>query len=104
MWVGGGNKQDPVAHTLVQGKRLLCNDMWGLGLITLSLVVGYTEMEAIKSSLRKLGIPERERGSEGGRARGSERGGRELMRREACAYSRVAVAVLSRYRRSLLPL
>ncbi len=62
-----GDKQDPVAHTLVQGKRLLCNDMWGLGLITLSLVVGYTEMEAIKSSLRKLGIPESERGSEGAR-------------------------------------
>ena len=46
--------KDPVAHTLVQGKRLLCNDMWGLGLITLSLVVGYTEMEAVKMSLRKL--------------------------------------------------
>lgn len=46
--------KDPVAHTLLQGKRLLCNDMWGLGLITLSLVVGYTEMEAVKASLRKL--------------------------------------------------
>jgi hypothetical protein len=32
----------------LQGKRLLCNDMWGLGLITLSLVVGYTEMETGK--------------------------------------------------------
>jgi len=46
--------KDPVAHTLVQGKRLLCNDMWGLGLISLSLVVGYTTMEAVKASLRKL--------------------------------------------------
>ena len=46
-----------MAHTLVQGKRLLCNDMWGLGLISLSLVVGYTSMEAVKASLRKLACP-----------------------------------------------
>ena len=23
--------KDPVAHTLIQGKRFLANDMWGLG-------------------------------------------------------------------------
>ena len=32
---------DPISSTLlVSGKRLLCNDMWGLGLITLSLLGG----------------------------------------------------------------
>ena len=46
--------KDPVAHTLVQGKRFLANDMWGLGIITLSLVAGYSEMEAVKASLRRL--------------------------------------------------
>ena len=30
-----GLTNDPVATVLNAGKRLMCNDMWGLGLVTL---------------------------------------------------------------------
>lgn len=46
--------KDPVAHTLGNGKRLLCNDMWGAGIIALGLVLGFTEMDSVKGSLRRL--------------------------------------------------
>jgi hypothetical protein len=37
-----------VAHTLVNGKRLLCNDMWGAGIISLGLVLGFAEMDSVR--------------------------------------------------------
>ena len=40
--------KDPVAHTLVNGKRLLCNDMWGAGIISLGLVLGFAEMDSVR--------------------------------------------------------
>mmetsp|Transcript_23164 Transcript_23164/g.52055 ORF Transcript_23164/g.52055 Transcript_23164/m.52055 type:complete len:603 (-) Transcript_23164:98-1906(-) len=46
--------KDPVAQTMIRGKRLLCNDMWGLGFIGLSLVCGCERMEAVKSNLRQI--------------------------------------------------
>lgn len=44
--------KDPVAHTMVRGKRFLCNDMWGLGMVCLGLVCGHTKFEGIKTRLR----------------------------------------------------
>jgi len=46
--------KDPVAHTLLRGKRLLCNDMWGMGMVCLSMVCGFRRIESVKVSLRRL--------------------------------------------------
>ena len=46
--------KDPVAHTLINGKRLLCNDMWGAGIIALGLVLGFTEMDSVSPNLAWL--------------------------------------------------
>ena len=46
--------KDPVAHTLRRGKRFLCNDLWGLGLLTLNVLAGHRAFDQIKQELRDL--------------------------------------------------
>ena len=46
--------KDPVAHTMIRGKRFMCNDMWGLGMVCLGLVCGHSKFESIKTSMRQF--------------------------------------------------
>uniref|UniRef100_A0A7S0LWW4 Protein kinase domain-containing protein n=1 Tax=Cryptomonas curvata TaxID=233186 RepID=A0A7S0LWW4_9CRYP len=46
--------KDPVAHTLRRGKRFLCNDLWGLGLVTLNLLAGPAIFDQVKREVREL--------------------------------------------------
>jgi len=46
--------KDPVAHTMIRGKRFLANDMWGLGMVSLGLICGHTKFEAVKTKLRGI--------------------------------------------------